>query len=258
MKLWAQEKLDKAMLKEKADALTARQAEAVELKIKKQANADQQRTQALNEARKNAITSKQREIAEKKEDLADRKNSKDEHKNKAAFTKSQQDMVNEQRDKFKVSMQKKKAKIAKETSEKDEIKLKDAKGKAMMALKREKIAAGLLQNTMKEKSKLQAVDDSEDPAAAKEAKRKEDARKSEEHELRLIETERERARDRLKKQLSSTDKEISKLNEEKEVLKHKLGMSAQLNKLKDMVAKYKQKMKHHTTPRMSPLVPGVH
>merc|ERR1712196_420536 len=194
------------------------------------ANADQQRTKALNEARKNAITSKQREIAEKKEDLADRKNSKDEHKNKAAFTKSQQDMVNEQRDKFKVSMQKKK----------------------------EKIAAGLLQNTMKEKSKLQAVDDSEDPAAAKEAKRKEDARKSEEHELRLIETERERARDRLKKQLSSTDKEILKLNEEKEVLKHKLGMSAQLNKLKDMVAKYKQKMKHHTTPRMSPLVPGVH
>merc|ERR1712167_234270 len=190
--------------------------------------------------------------------MGDRKNSKDEHKNKAAFTKSQQDMVNEQRDKFKVSMQKKKAKIAKETSEKDEIKLKDAKGKAMMALKREKIAAGLLQNTMKEKSKLQAVDDSEDPAAAKEAKRKEDACKSEEHELRLIETERERARDRLKKQLSSTDKEILKLNEEKEVLKHKLGMSAQLNKLKDMVAKYKQKMKHHTTPRMSPLVPGVH
>lgn len=257
MKLWAQEKLDKALLKEKADVLKARDAQALESKIKKQTKADQDRTKALHLALKNAITSKQREIAEKKEDLARQKGSQDERKNKDAFTKSQNDMVKEQRDKYKVSVQQKKAKIAQEVSNKDEIKLRDANEKAKMALRREKSAAGLLQNTMKEKFKVQAVDDSEDPAAAKEARTKEEARKSEEHELRLIETARERAREHLKKELTSTEKEITKLKESKEKFKQKLGMSAQLNKLKDMVAKYKQKMKHRTAPRMDPLVPGV-
>jgi len=256
-KLWAQEKLNKAQLKEKADAMKAEHAQAVELKVKKTTKADQARSKALHAARLNAITSKQRELAEKKEDLANQQGAKDERKNKDAYTKTQKDMVNEQRDKYKVTVRSKKAKMAKETSEKDEIKLEDAKGKVMMALKREMNAAGLVQNTMQEKFKLQTVEDTEDPAAAKEAKRKEEARKSEEHELRLIETERERARGRLSKEITSTDTKITKLKENKEKFEKKLGMSSQLAKLKTMVAKYKQKMKHHTTPRMSPLVPGV-
>merc|ERR1711871_995728 len=178
--------------------------------------------------------------------LAKKKDSKAERKNKDAFIKSQKRMVKEQRDKYELAQSEKRDKKASKVEVMDEIKLKDAKGKAMFALQREKNAAGKMQNTLKEKLDTQRVGAGKvDTSASKEAKKKEEARKSEEHELRLMETQKERTHKRLSAELLADRKEIAKQKAIKQKLKAELGKTASMNRLKTMVAKYGQKMREH-------------
>ena len=76
---------------------------------------------------------------------------------------------------------------------------------------------------------------------AKEAK----ARQSEAHELRLLETERERAAERLKYELATTKKSIQALASKRDQLKRELGPVAALAKLRHMVAGYEEKIAPH-------------
>ena len=189
-------------------------------------------------------------LPEKKNDVVKNKKQANERAVKDRELKAQQALVKEERDKYELSLRAKAEKKAEERERKEAERVNAANAKQKSAQEQEQKAASKAHHVLVDSSK--ATEASEEETSEKpvmnnngEAEKEAKARQSEAHELRLIETERERAAERLKYELATTKKSIQALSSKRDQLKRELGPAAALSKLRHMVAGYEEKMKPH-------------